>query len=91
MQSVSTAFMEMNRDVDDEIQTEPSRIVKIMLVKYKCAILFTVLILAFLQVIYLVFNQLDESGKIDRILDIYETNQDLHLDQSSNNTFEVSN
>lgn len=62
----------MNNEANEIISDEPSRLVKIMMVKYKCALLLTILILACLQVAYMVFNQMNETGKIDRLFDIYE-------------------
>ena len=75
------SFHEQMDGTDRVIENEKSRCVKVMLVKYKCAIILALVIVAGFQLTYITVKELNTSGVMGKMVEVL-------LDQSSqqNNT-----
>ena len=53
-----TSFQEVDQEADEQMKREPSRAVRIFLVKYKCILLFTFLGFAIFQMVYILVDKI---------------------------------
>jgi hypothetical protein len=59
---------QFDAEIDEQIETEKSRIVKIFMLKYKCILIFTFMLLCILQFAYIIAKLLLEDEEIKTIL-----------------------
>lgn len=56
---------------NDNFKNEKSRFIKFVLIKYKCILIITFLIIVVLQFLYLLFKDMNDQGKLYNLLEMY--------------------